>query len=120
MKFSTELKPAPTWNVPVGRSPTSKLMLKMCIRDRREDGHSLLAGARDEPELRVQLEDEAGPGRARTAAEVVVEARRRAVPEELDLAPEVLRRELDGVLHEDAGRGEEAVVARVVGDGGAE
>ena len=27
MKFSTEEKPAPTWKVPVGRSPTSKLMI---------------------------------------------------------------------------------------------
>ena len=27
MKFSMLEKPAPTWNVPVGRSPTSKLML---------------------------------------------------------------------------------------------
>ena len=87
----------------------------------REDRHALRARARDEPELGVQLEDEAGARRAGAAAERVVEAPREAVAEELDLAAEVRRcaSSVDACRKTPARR-EEAVVARVEDEGRAE
>ncbi len=66
-----------------------------------EDRNALRVRARDEPDLGVELEDEARAGLTRAAAERVVEAPREPVAEVIELAAEGLAREL---RREPAGR----------------
>ena len=86
----------------------------------REDRNPLRVGARDETELGVQLEDEASTGlrRALPAERVVEAAGEPVLADELNLASRGSRWRARPSLEKDAGRREEPVVSRVVGERG--